>query len=132
MSCFTRAIRLLRLRRNPRPRRSGGESNPLATYTGWGLRAAAPLQPTPIIDGCDATGQRIAFAPTAASRLPGGSNAGDPRRSLAERYTPTTPTAPSDYVAKIQAAAARLQDRRLMLPADAASYVAAAAGVSIP
>ena len=105
---------------------------PLATYTGWGLRAAAPLQPTPIIDGCDATGQRIALAPTAASRLPGGSNAGDPRRSLAERYTPTTPTAPSDYVAKIQAAAARLQDRRLMLPADAASYVAAAAGVSIP
>ena len=55
---------------------------PVATYTGWGLRAAAAGDPVPIVDGCDASGQRLPFAETKAERVA----AGDPRRSLQERY----------------------------------------------
>ena len=102
-------------------------SVPLATYTGWGLRAAHAGQPVPIVDGCDATGQRIPFAPTAASRQPGGSNAGDPRLSIGERYSSS-----ADYVNKITSAADALMARRLMLQADVAAYAAAAATVPIP
>ena len=32
-------------------------SVPIATYTGWGLRAGNAADPVPIVDGCDATGQ---------------------------------------------------------------------------
>jgi hypothetical protein len=49
---------------------------PLATYTGWGLRSGVWAN-----DGCEASGQYIPFAPTMAARL-----AGDPRRSVQERY----------------------------------------------
>jgi hypothetical protein len=49
---------------------------PLATYTGWGLRSGAWAS-----DGCEASGQYIPFAATAASRA-----AGDPRPSVQERY----------------------------------------------
>jgi hypothetical protein len=45
-------------------------SVPLATYTGWALRASAPGDPVPIADGCDAAGQRIPFAKTKADRIP--------------------------------------------------------------
>ena len=55
---------------------------PGATYTGWALRASAPGNPVPIVDGCDAAGQKISFQKTAAARLA----AGDPRLSLQERY----------------------------------------------
>ena len=102
-------------------------SVPLATYTGWGLRAAHAGQPVPIVDGCDATGQRIPFAPTAASRQPGGPNAGDPRLSIAERYASS-----ADYVSKITAAANALEARRLMLQADVDAYIAGAQAVPIP
>ena len=51
---------------------------PTATYTGWALRAAAFAGD----DLCDASGQQIAFLRAKADRLA----AGDPRRSLAERY----------------------------------------------
>jgi hypothetical protein len=102
-------------------------SVPLATYTGWGLRAAHAGQPVPIVDGCDANGQRIPFAPTAASRKPGGPNAGDPRLSIAERYASS-----ADYVSKISAAAHALLARRLMLQADVDAYIAAAQSVTIP
>jgi hypothetical protein len=102
-------------------------SVPLATYTGWGLRAVHAGQPVPIADGCDATGQRIPFAPTAASRQPGGPNAGDPRLSIAERYTSS-----AEYVSEITAAANALMARRLMLQADVDAYIAAAATVPIP
>jgi hypothetical protein len=50
---------------------------PLATYTGWGLRAGAWAN-----DGCEASGQYIPFAPTQAARTA----TGDPRRSVGERY----------------------------------------------
>jgi hypothetical protein len=50
---------------------------PLATYTGWGLRAGAWAN-----DGCEQAGQYIPFARTEAERL----GTGDPRRSIEERY----------------------------------------------
>jgi hypothetical protein len=50
---------------------------PLATYTGWGLRSGVWAN-----DGCEATGQFIPFAATAAARTA----AGDPRPSVQERY----------------------------------------------
>jgi hypothetical protein len=52
-------------------------SVPLATYTGWALRAGAQAD-----DGCEAAGQFIPFARTKAGRLA----AGDPRASIEERY----------------------------------------------
>jgi hypothetical protein len=56
---------------------------PIATYTGWALRASAAGDPVPIVDGCDASGQKIPFAETRNERLA----TGDPRLSLQERYT---------------------------------------------
>jgi hypothetical protein len=50
---------------------------PLATYTGWGLRAGRQAN-----DGCEANGQMIPFAPTKAERIA----SGDPRLSVEERY----------------------------------------------
>jgi hypothetical protein len=50
---------------------------PLATYTGWGLRSGVWAN-----DGCEATGQYIPFAATAAARTA----AQDPRPSVQERY----------------------------------------------
>src|SRR5258708_2576276 len=50
---------------------------PLATYTGWGLRSGVWAN-----DGCEASGQYIPFAATAAARA----IAGDPRLSVQERY----------------------------------------------
>ena len=62
---------------------------PIATYTGWGLRAGNSADPVPIVDACDATGQYIPFARTLAQRMANG----DPRKSLQERYgNPTEPT----------------------------------------
>src|SRR5579863_246767 len=50
---------------------------PLATYTGWALRAG-PQNP----DGCEGSGQYIPFAKTKADRIA----SGDPRLSVEERY----------------------------------------------
>jgi hypothetical protein len=96
---------------------------PLATYTGWGLRAAAPGDPVPIVDGCDASGQRIPFAATLAERLA----SGDPRPSLQERY-------PSHaiYVELVTAVARDLELERLLLDADVQAYIAAAQAAAIP
>jgi hypothetical protein len=98
-------------------------SVPIATYTGWGLRAAAAGDPVPIVDGCDALGQMIPFAKTMAARIA----AGDPRPSLEERY-PDHAT----YVSMITAAATQLQLDRLLLPTDVAKYIAAAEAASVP
>ena len=86
---------------------------PIATYSGWALRAAAFGGP----DGCESAGQTINFPTTAAQRTA----TGDPRRSVAERYTDH-----AGYVAAVTAAANALRDRRLLLPADATAYVNAA------
>src|SRR6266516_1744992 len=81
-------------------------SVPLATYTGWALRAGAQAN-----DGCEGSGQSIAFARTAADRANG-----DPRPSVAERY-------PSfdAYYPKVVSAIDDLIAQRLMLCEDAQS-----------
>jgi hypothetical protein len=89
---------------------------PLATYTGWALRADG-------LDGCDAAGQRLGFAKTKAARLA----AGDPRPSIEERY-PDHAT----YVNLVTRAAQELKAQRFLLDEDAAAYIAAAQAASVP
>jgi hypothetical protein len=86
---------------------------PLATFTGWALRA-------PEFGGddlCDQFGQRLPFARTLAERTA----SGDPRLSLQERYT-----SQDDYVSKVEAAATALQRQRLLLDEDVRRLVDAA------
>lgn len=88
---------------------------PIATTTGWGLRAPAfgggPW------DGCEASGQWIPFATTKAERLA----SGDPRKSLQERYEDH-----AGYVMEVAKEARKLQERRLLLPEDVQRYIDAA------
>jgi len=91
---------------------------PLATYTGWGVRAAAFAGD----DLCDAAGQRIGFPQTKAERLA----AGDPRLSIEERYSTH-----EKYVKEVTRAAEHLFRRRLLLQEDAQRYVLAAEASSI-
>jgi len=86
---------------------------PLATYTGYGFRAAGLAGP----DLCDASGQKIPFAATRAARLA----TGDPRPSLEERY----PTHRA-YVEQVRAAAEQLHHDRFLLAEDVERLVAAA------
>ena len=81
---------------------------PLATYTGWGLRAHAGG------DVCDAAGQKIDFAKTKAERLA----SGDPRLSIEERY-PTH----EQYVSAVTRAANALRQDRLLLDEDVQRYI---------
>jgi alpha/beta hydrolase family protein len=92
---------------------------PVATYSGWALRAAAYAGD----DLCDASGQQIPFARTKAERLA----AGDPRRSLLERY-PTH----ERYVKRTELAAKRLLRQRLLADEDVGRLVAAAAAAPVP
>ena len=92
---------------------------PVATTTGWALRAPAFGGP----DGCESSGQWIPFAATKAERLA----SGDPRLSLEERYATH-----DAYVARVAKAATDLQRRRLLLPADAQSYINAAQAAVVP
>jgi len=85
---------------------------PLATYTGWGLRAGPASA-----DGCDAAGQKIDFKKTKAERTA----AGDPRPSLEERYGTQ-----KKYVDMVTAASQGLLSDRLMLQEDAELYIKAA------
>jgi hypothetical protein len=89
---------------------------PVATYTGWALRADG-------LDGCDAAGQKLAFAKTMAERLA----AGDPRPSLEERYADH-----ATYVDLVTRAAQALKAQRLMLEEDVAATIAAAQAASVP
>jgi hypothetical protein len=84
---------------------------PIATTSGWGLRAAAFGGP----DGCEANGQWIPFATTKAARFA----SGDPRKSLEERYKDH-----AGYVDAVRKAAEKLQKKRLLLPDDVQRYVA--------
>jgi hypothetical protein len=83
---------------------------PLATYTGWNLRAA----PAGGNDGCDSFGQRIDLARTKAERIAND----DPRPSLEERYP-----SHADYVNAVAAAANGLARDRLLLDEDVQAYV---------
>jgi len=83
---------------------------PIATTTGWALRREG----FGTNDGCEASGQHIAFAKTRAER----EAASDPRLSLEERYRTH-----DGYVAAVRRAAEKLQRERLLLPADVERYV---------
>lgn len=80
---------------------------PVATYTGWALRAGKWAN-----DGCESSGQYIPFPKTQADRLA----AGDPRQSVAERYASL-----DDYAGRVAHALQRLVDRRLVLCEDFAA-----------
>jgi Alpha/beta hydrolase domain len=82
---------------------------PLATYTGWALRAGAQAN-----DGCESSGQFIPFPKTDAARF--ATNPPDPRPSVAARY----PTFDA-YYPKVVAAIDDLIAQRLMLCEDAQS-----------
>jgi Alpha/beta hydrolase domain len=80
---------------------------PLATYTGWALRAGAQAN-----DGCEAAGQFIPFAKTQAERAA----TGDPRPSVAERYASF-----EHYRHAVLKAMDKLVARRFLLCEDTAS-----------
>ena len=91
---------------------------PVATYTGWGLRAFPPGAN----EGCDAAGQQINFPAMRVDRL----LTGDPRLSIQERY-PTH----QFYVALVTQAAVRLNQQRFLLDEDVQAYVTAAQSSTI-
>jgi hypothetical protein len=78
---------------------------PLATYTGWALRAGPQAN-----DGCEGSGQYIPFAKTKAERQA----AGDPRLSVEERYATFT-----QYYNQVRRAVDTMVKERLMLCEDA-------------
>jgi Alpha/beta hydrolase domain len=84
-------------------------SVPLATYTGWALRSGPQAN-----DGCEGTGQMIAFAKTKAERLA----SGDPRLSIEERYTSA-----DAYTTAARKAIDDLVAKRYMLREDVDAYV---------
>ena len=86
---------------------------PLATYTGWSLRAAAFAGD----DLCDASGQKLAFYQTQAERLA----IGDTRLSVQERYPNH-----GAYVSAVALAANNLHQQRLLLGEDVERIVEAA------
>jgi hypothetical protein len=92
---------------------------PIATYTGWNLRAV----PAGGDDGCDHFGQQIPFTRTKAERIA----SGDPRPSLEERYM-----SHAEYVAEVTSAVNGLVHGRLLLDEDAQRLVAAAQMASVP
>ena len=92
---------------------------PIATTTGWALRATAFGGP----DGCESFGQWIPFKKTKAERKA----AGDPRHSLEERYKNH-----DDYVKEVRKAAEKLEKRRFLLPADVQRYIDQAQASNVP
>jgi len=86
---------------------------PLATYTGWSLRAPAFAGD----DLCDASGQKLAFGQTQADRLA----IGDTRLSIQERYPRH-----GAYVSAVAQAANNLRQQRLLLDEDVERIVEAA------
>jgi Alpha/beta hydrolase domain len=87
-----------------------GVEAPIATTTGWALRAAA----TGGNDGCEANGQYIPFQTTKAQRQA----IGDPRKSLEERYKNH-----AGYVKEVAKAAQKLQQDGFLLADDVQRYI---------
>ena len=90
---------------------------PVATNTGWNLRSAAFGGKADGTDGCESAGSSIVFAPTLATKV-----AGDPRKSLEERY--------GDHAGLVKArtdAANALKAQRLLLQPDVDAYISKAA-----
>ena len=73
-------------------------------------------------DGCEAAGQMIPFKATRQQR----EAAGDPRRSLEERYKNH-----DGYVEEVTKAARELEKNRLLLPADVQRYIDEARSSSV-
>jgi hypothetical protein len=94
---------------------------PVATTTGWALRRAGFSEN----EGCESDGQHIPFKTTKAERLA----AGDPRRSLEERYKNH-----EGYVKEFRKAAEGLQKKRYLLAEDVQHYIeeAEASNVLLP
>lgn len=97
---------------------------PLATYTGWALRAASGPS-----TGCEAPGQYIPFAKSKAERIA----SADPRPSIEERYESFGPY----RSAVVNAVAALVKDCLLPLrgcgrPGDPLIDAGLAAGVPPP
>jgi Alpha/beta hydrolase domain len=84
---------------------------PLATYTGWNFRSAAAGVSGDLVP---LVGSWIPFAATRVAK----EAAGDPRRSVEERYASRT-----DYLAKFKDAADALVKRRYLLAEDVARIV---------
>jgi hypothetical protein len=78
---------------------------PLATYAGWSLRAGPHAN-----DGCEASGQMVAFPNTKADRV----RSGDPRLSIEERYPSF-----SVYASMVKNAVEDMVAKHLMLREDA-------------
>jgi hypothetical protein len=78
---------------------------PIRTYSGWSLRSGAWAN-----DGCEGSGQSVAFPTTKAARLA----SGDPRLSIEERYPNF-----SSYYYLVSKAINDFVDERFMLPEDA-------------
>jgi hypothetical protein len=83
---------------------------PLATHTGWNFYK----EPFTAGELCDRDGTEVAFPATKAARAA----AGDPRKSLEERYGSR-----DRYSAAVARAAQALVKDRLLLPEDAKAYV---------
>ena len=83
---------------------------PLATYTGWALRAGAQAN-----DGCEGTGQMIPFPKTKADRIA----SGDPRLSIEERYSSL-----AAYTSQVTRAVDEMVAKRLMLKEDVEANLA--------
>ncbi len=82
---------------------------PLATYTGWALRAGAQAS-----DGCEAAGQFIPFQRTKVQRLANG----DPRLSAEERYGSF-----GNYQLAVSLAVKKMIADRTLLPSGAAAVL---------
>lgn len=91
---------------------------PLASMLPWNERATGFGEG----DVCSTSGTYVPFAATAAARAANG----DPRLSLAERYS-----SKADYVAKVTAAANALKDARLMLSEDVTWWTQRAQTVTV-
>ena len=95
---------------------------PLATYTGWALRAGPQAN-----DGCEGSGQMIPFPRSAIGRL----YSGDPRPSIEERY----PTYVGYYEQVVAAIDGLVRDRLLLcedVPAEEARLIAAGLEKGVP
>jgi hypothetical protein len=84
---------------------------PLATYTGWNLRDPSIGAPDQRVSF---EGSYLPFSETAAERH----KTGDPRKSIAERYSDR-----EDYLARFKTAVDDLVRQRWILPEDRAALV---------
>lgn len=93
--------------------RMPGVEAPVATTTGWALRAPEFAGP----DGCESDGQHIPFARTKAERKA----SGDPRKSLEERYK-----SHAGYVKEVAKAARKLQKAGFLVEEDVQAFISEA------